>query len=184
MRRYRRDPYQSGAFPEIRCSGKGGSSGVGGQAKSGSRGATGQTYRQVCAGLAGDRYLLQRGSGVGYDQALRLIVELHEALKHVGQEAEFQLEFLKLMQVHGTRKAWVARLKQTVHELSMAVKRLAEQKPVVAYAAGSMTSGSYYASIWTDHIMANPGAFIGSIGVLFHLPILPNWQKNWEFQNK
>lgn len=55
---------------------------------------------------------LQRGSGVGYDQALRLIVELNDALKHVGQEAEFQRRFLKLMQVHGTRKAWVARLKQ------------------------------------------------------------------------
>lgn len=55
-------------------------------------------------------------------------------------------------------------------ELSMAVKRLNEQKPVVAYAAGSMTSGSYYASIWTNYIMANPGAFIGSIGVLFQSP--------------
>ncbi len=55
-------------------------------------------------------------------------------------------------------------------ELSMAVKRLSEKKPVVAYAAGSMTSGSYYASIWSDHIIANPGAFIGSIGVLFQAP--------------
>lgn len=55
-------------------------------------------------------------------------------------------------------------------ELSMAVKRLAEHKPVVAYAAGSMTSGSYYASIWSNHIIANPGAFIGSIGVLFQAP--------------
>lgn len=55
-------------------------------------------------------------------------------------------------------------------ELSMAVKRLAEKKPVVAYAAGSMTSGSYYASIWANHIIANPGAFIGSIGVLFQAP--------------
>lgn len=55
-------------------------------------------------------------------------------------------------------------------ELSMAVKRLAEHKPVVAYAAGSMTSGSYYASIWANHIIANPGAFIGSIGVLFQAP--------------
>ena len=55
---------------------------------------------------------LQRGSGVGYDQALRLIVELQDALKHVGQEAEFQLRLLTLMQVHGTRKAWVARLQQ------------------------------------------------------------------------
>lgn len=55
-------------------------------------------------------------------------------------------------------------------ELSMAIKRLNEQKPVIAYASGSMTSGSYYASIWTRKIIANPGAFIGSIGVLFQAP--------------
>ncbi len=55
-------------------------------------------------------------------------------------------------------------------ELSMAVKRLNEIKPVIAYAAGSMTSGSYYASIWSKKIIANPGAFIGSIGVLFQAP--------------
>jgi len=55
-------------------------------------------------------------------------------------------------------------------ELSMAVKRLSVHKPDVAYAAGSMTSGSYYASIWANHIIANPGAFIGSIGVLFQAP--------------
>jgi len=55
-------------------------------------------------------------------------------------------------------------------ELSMAIKRLNEIKPVIAYASGSMTSGSYYASIWTKKIIANPGAFIGSIGVLFQAP--------------
>jgi protease-4 len=55
-------------------------------------------------------------------------------------------------------------------ELSMAIKRLNKIKPVIAYAAGSMTSGSYYASIWTRKIIANPGAFIGSIGVLFQAP--------------
>ena len=55
-------------------------------------------------------------------------------------------------------------------ELSMAIKRLNEVKPVIAYASGSMTSGSYYASIWTRKIIANPGAFIGSIGVLFQAP--------------
>ena len=55
---------------------------------------------------------LQRGSGVGYDQALRLIVELHEALMHVGQGEAYLLRLARLMQVHGTRKAWVARLKQ------------------------------------------------------------------------
>jgi len=55
-------------------------------------------------------------------------------------------------------------------ELSLAIKRLAIHKPVVAYAAGSMTSGSYYASIWSNYIIANPGAFVGSIGVLFQAP--------------
>lgn len=55
-------------------------------------------------------------------------------------------------------------------EIAMAVKRLQANKPVIAYAAGSMTSGSYYASIWAEKIIANPGAFIGSIGVLFQAP--------------
>jgi len=32
--------------------------------------------------------------------------------------------------------------------------------------AGSMTSGSYYAGAGADRILANPGAFIGSIGVI------------------
>ncbi len=52
-------------------------------------------------------------------------------------------------------------------EISLAIKKLKEKKPVVAYAAGTMASGSYYASIWADKIVANPGAVIGSIGVLF-----------------
>ncbi len=63
---------------------------------------------------------LQRGSGVGYDQALRLIVELHEALMHVGQGEAYLLRLARLMQVHGTRKAWVARLKQAGLLTSMA----------------------------------------------------------------
>ncbi len=52
-------------------------------------------------------------------------------------------------------------------EISMAIKKLKEEKPVVAYAAGTMASGSYYASIWADKIIANPGSVIGSIGVIF-----------------
>ncbi|BBG66436.1 protease IV [Hydrogenimonas sp.] len=51
-------------------------------------------------------------------------------------------------------------------EISLAVKRLKKRKPVVAYAAGTMASGSYYASIWADRIVANPAATIGSIGVI------------------
>ncbi len=55
-------------------------------------------------------------------------------------------------------------------ELSMAIKRLNKLKPVIAYAGGTMASGSYYASIWSSKIIANPGSFIGSIGVLFQAP--------------
>jgi len=51
-------------------------------------------------------------------------------------------------------------------ELSYAIKRLKEKKPVVVYASGTIASGSYYASIWADEIMANPGSMVGSIGVI------------------
>ena len=51
-------------------------------------------------------------------------------------------------------------------EISYAIKRLKEKKPVIAYAKGTMASGSYYASIWADKIIANPGSMVGSIGVI------------------
>ncbi|WP_345973443.1 signal peptide peptidase SppA [Sulfurimonas diazotrophicus] len=51
-------------------------------------------------------------------------------------------------------------------EVAYAVKRLRETKPVVVYAKGMLASGSYYASIWADEIIANPGAMVGSIGVI------------------
>ncbi|XPV67932.1 MAG: signal peptide peptidase SppA [Halarcobacter sp.] len=52
-------------------------------------------------------------------------------------------------------------------ELAYAIKELKTVKPVVAYASGVMASGSYYASIWSSKIIANPGSMIGSIGVIF-----------------
>lgn len=55
-------------------------------------------------------------------------------------------------------------------ELFMQVKNLAKTKKVVAYAGGNMTSGSYYAGVSADKIIANPGAFIGSIGVIMQVP--------------
>ncbi|MDR1461075.1 MAG: signal peptide peptidase SppA [Campylobacteraceae bacterium] len=54
-------------------------------------------------------------------------------------------------------------------EISMAIKRLRDKKPVVAYAAGIMASGSYYASAYADYIIANPGSIIGSIGVIMQM---------------
>jgi protease-4 len=51
-------------------------------------------------------------------------------------------------------------------EIAYAIKELNELKPVIAYASGTMASGSYYASIWANKIYANPGSTIGSIGVI------------------
>ena len=51
-------------------------------------------------------------------------------------------------------------------ELSYAIKRLKAKKPVVVYASGTIASGSYYASIWANEIIANPGSMVGSIGVI------------------
>ncbi len=51
-------------------------------------------------------------------------------------------------------------------EVAYAIKRLSAQKPVVAYSSGIMASGSYYAAIWADELIANPGTMVGSIGVI------------------
>jgi protease-4 len=51
-------------------------------------------------------------------------------------------------------------------EIMEALKRLKAEKPVIAYAAGTIASGSYYASIYANEIYANPGSMVGSIGVI------------------
>lgn len=51
-------------------------------------------------------------------------------------------------------------------EIAYAIKRIRESKPVIVYAAGIMASGGYYAGIWGNEIIANPGSMIGSIGVI------------------
>ncbi len=57
-------------------------------------------------------------------------------------------------------------------EISQAIKRLRQKKPVVVYAAGTLASGSYYSAIWSNKIIANPGAIVGSIGVIFETPMI------------
>lgn len=51
-------------------------------------------------------------------------------------------------------------------EISDAIKNLAKTKPVIAYASGTLASGSYYSAIWANKIYANRGSFVGSIGVI------------------
>ncbi len=51
-------------------------------------------------------------------------------------------------------------------EIAYSIKELKKHKPVIAYASGIMASGSYYASIYANKIIANPGSIVGSIGVI------------------
>ena len=54
-------------------------------------------------------------------------------------------------------------------EIAEEMRRLKEEQiPIVVYAQGTMASGSYYAGIWSDYIIANRGSLIGSIGVIFN----------------
>ena len=53
-------------------------------------------------------------------------------------------------------------------EISEAIKRVSKIKPIVAYAQGSMASGSYLAGMWANSIIANKGALLGSIGVILN----------------
>ncbi|MFC3866916.1 signal peptide peptidase SppA [Helicobacter equorum] len=52
-------------------------------------------------------------------------------------------------------------------EVADLIKELGQDMPVVAYVQGSMASGSYYGGMYASEIVANRGALIGSIGVIF-----------------
>jgi len=56
--------------------------------------------------------LLKRGSGAAYDQALHLTQELTEALRHANRETEFRSGLAKILETHGKRPAWLARLEK------------------------------------------------------------------------
>ena len=55
-------------------------------------------------------------------------------------------------------------------EIAYAIRELKKHKPVIAYASGIIASGSYYASIYANKIIANPGSIVGSIGVIMESP--------------
>lgn len=51
-------------------------------------------------------------------------------------------------------------------EAANLIKELRDRMPVIAHVEGIMASGSYYAGMYSDKIIANRGAIIGSIGVV------------------
>lgn len=69
-------------------------------------------------------------------------------------------------------------------EIAYAIKRLKAKKPVIVYAAGTIASGSYYASIWANKIIANPGSMVGSIGVVMQGANLSELMSNIGIQSQ
>lgn len=53
------------------------------------------------------------------------------------------------------------------YEMYLMLKRF--EKPVVAFARGTMASGSYLASLGGNKVLGHPFSTVGSIGVYFHL---------------
>lgn len=56
--------------------------------------------------------------------------------------------------------------------LHMAVSRLSERKPVVAWIRGTGASGAYFLACGATRITAFPGAIVGSIGVISVRPVV------------
>jgi len=74
-------------------------------------------------------------------------------------------------------------------EIYEELKRTKEEfgKPVVAYAESLAASGAYYAALGCDHIVAQQGALLGSIGVIMefvNLEDLYKWAKVERFSIK
>ncbi|MDD5400213.1 MAG: signal peptide peptidase SppA [Sulfurimonas sp.] len=89
------------------------------------------------------------------------IMEVAEVVKQIDEAASNKLIKGILLNVDSPGGAVAPSI-----EVAYAVKRAREIKPVVVYASGTIASGSYYASIWANEIIANPGSMVGSIGVI------------------
>ncbi len=55
-------------------------------------------------------------------------------------------------------------------EIYIAVKKLKEKKPIVAYMGAVAASGGLYSALSASKIVAQPGTLTGSIGVIFQVP--------------
>jgi protease-4 len=55
-------------------------------------------------------------------------------------------------------------------EISLAIRRAVEEKPVVVSVGDVCASGAYMAASQCDEIVASPGSSVGSIGVIMEIP--------------
>ncbi len=110
--------------------------------------------------------LPQRGRKVGWVEIHGPIVDVSRTLDWIDELSEQSVRavFLHIDSPGGTVGGSQA--------LYFALKRLKREKdiPIVAYIPSLGASGAYYVASVADKIVAQPGAIVGSIGVIAQLP--------------
>lgn len=118
--------------------------------------------------LAGsDSDFLAKPNRIGVVEIRGTIVDVRETLK-----------FLKTFRRDPNVKAVLVRIDSPgggiapSQELFREIRRVAQEKPVVASLGAVAASGGYYVAVATQRIFSNPGTITGSIGVISYFPNL------------
>jgi len=134
--------------------------------------ATSWTVVIVLAAIVGGvgGMALQSGSSGGPDNAVAVVTL--DSAQITGSSADTTAKELRQVRRNDSVDAVVLRVASpggaiTGSEVQYrAVKRLAQEKPVVASIRDYAASGGYYTTIPADKIYATPGALVGSVGVI------------------
>lgn len=110
------------------------------------------------------------GSGAGRDHIAKVRIEgtitedeeLLERLRQIGESARVKGVILAIDSPGGTTAGGEA--------IFEAVRKVAENKPVVAQVGTLAASAGYMIASGSDHIIARQSSIVGSIGVLFQFP--------------
>ncbi|SEW00536.1 S49 family peptidase [Halobacterium jilantaiense] len=134
--------------------------------------ATSWTVIIVLAAIVGGvgGMALQSGSDSGPDNAVAVVTL--DSMQITGSSGDTTAKELRQVRQNDSIDAVVLRVASpggaiTGSEVQYrAVKRLAQEKPVVASVRDVAASGGYYTTIPADKIYTTPGALVGSVGVI------------------
>lgn len=134
--------------------------------------ATSWTVVIVVAAIAGGvgGMALQSGSDGGPDSSVAVVTL--DSLSITGGSADTTAKELREVRMNDSVEAVVLRVASPGGSIPgseaqyRAVKRLAQEKPVVASVRDYAASGGYYSALPAEKIYASPGSLVGSVGVL------------------
>src|SRR6056297_1647252 len=134
--------------------------------------ATSWTVVIVVAAIAGGvgGMALQSGSDGGPDNTVAVVTL--DSFSITGGSADTTAKELREIRMNDSVEAVVLRVASPGGSIPgseaqyRAVKRLAQEKPVVASVRTYAASGGYYSALPAEKIYASPGSLVGSVGVL------------------